>query len=53
VPEQGGDLLLQGVDGRVLAVDVVADLGGGHGGAHGLGRPGERVAAEVDGGHAA
>ena len=30
VPEQRGDLGLQRVDRRVLAVDVVADLGGGH-----------------------
>ena len=41
------------VDRRVLAVDVVADLGGGHRRAHAVGRAGERVAAQVDGGHAA
>src|SRR5262249_59920066 len=51
--EQPGDALLQAVDGRVLAEDVVADLRGGHGGAHARRRTGGRVAAEVDpgGGH--
>ena len=47
-PRQLGRALLQAVDGRVLAVDVVADLGLGHGPAH-LGRgPGDGVGAEVD-----
>ena len=31
VPEDLGGLLLEAVDGRILAVDVVADLGLGHG----------------------
>jgi hypothetical protein len=51
VAEQVGDLLLEGVDGRVLAVDVVADVGRGHDGPHRLGRPGQGVAAHVHGGH--
>ena len=44
----GGGQLLQAVDRRVLAVDVVADLGLGHGPAHG-GRGGrDGVGAQVD-----
>ena len=35
-------------DRRVLAVDVVADLGAGHRGPHRLGRTGEGVGAQVD-----
>ena len=38
VAEQPGDPLLERADGRVLAVDVVADLGARHRGAHRLGR---------------
>ena len=48
VAEQPGDPLLEREDGRVLAVDVVADLGPRHRGAHRVGRPGEGVGAEVD-----
>jgi hypothetical protein len=43
-----GGAALECPDGRVLAVHVVADLGRGHGGAHGGRRPGERIAPEVD-----
>ena len=42
-----GHVLLKAVDGGVLTVDVVADLGGGHGLAHGVGGHREGVAAEV------
>jgi hypothetical protein len=37
-PNRRGHPLLQGEDGRVLAVHVVADLGRGHGRAHPVGR---------------
>ena len=43
-----GRAALERPDGGILAIDVVADLGRGHGGAHGGRRPGERVAPEVD-----
>ncbi len=46
--EQPGDPLLERADGGVLAVDVVADLGARHRGAHRLGGTGDGVAAEVD-----
>ena len=46
--EQRGCERLQAVDRRVLAVRVVADLGGRHRGAHLVGRSGDRVAAEID-----
>lgn len=49
--EVGGQAAFQGDDGGVLAVDVVADLGVGHGGPHGRGRAGDGVAAQVDQGH--
>ena len=42
-----GDVVLEAVDGGVLAVDVVADVGGCHGLAHGGGGHREGVAAEV------
>ena len=42
---------LQAVDGRILAVDVVADLGRGHRRAHRRGRAGDGVAPQVDGLH--
>ena len=48
VAEQPGDPLLERRDRRVLAVDVVADLGAGHRLAHRVGRAGEGVGAEVD-----
>ena len=48
VAEQPGDPLLERVDRRVLAVDVVPHLGLGHGPAHPGGRPGDRVRAQVD-----
>jgi hypothetical protein len=43
----GGDLV-QAIDGGIVAEDVVADLGLGHGAAHGLGGLGDGVAAQVD-----
>ena len=46
--EHRGGQLLEPADGRVLAVDVVADLGLGHGTAHGRGRAGHGVGAQVD-----
>ncbi len=46
--ELGGRQLLEPANGGVLAVDVVADLGLGHGLAHGRGRLGDRVGAEID-----
>ena len=45
----GGGQLLQAVDRRVLAVDVVADLGVGHGPAHAGRRTGDRVGTQVYG----
>ena len=45
--EQVGHALLERVDGRVLAVDVVADLGVGHRRAHACGGTGDGVAAQV------
>ena len=51
--EQLGGALLERVDGRVVAEDVVADLGLGHGAAH-LGRGlGDGVGAQVDDRHMA
>ena len=50
LPEQGGRERLQAIDGRVLAVRVVADLGGRHRRAHLVGRPCDGVAAQIDGG---
>ena len=49
--EQLGGALLEGVDRRVVAEDVVADLGVGHRAAHRGGRMGDGVGAEVDTGH--
>ena len=46
--EHLGRLLLEAVDRRVLAVDVVADLGRGHRGAHLGGGTGHGVGAQVD-----
>ena len=45
--EQLGRARLQAVDRRVVAVDVVAHFGRGHGGAHGRARAGDGVASEV------
>jgi len=42
-----GGHLLQPAHGGVLAVDVVPDLGGGHGGAHRRGGTGDGVGSEV------
>ena len=50
-PQELGRALFQPVDGRILAVDVVADLGLRHGLAHLRGRLGDGVGAQVDGGH--
>ena len=51
--EQLGGALLEGVDRRVVAEDVVADLGLGHRPAHRRGRVGDGVAAQVDPWHGA
>ena len=49
--EQLGGAFLEGVDGRVVAEDVVADLGLGHRPAHRRRGLGDGVAAQVDPGH--
>ena len=41
----------EGVDGRILSEDVVADLGVGHGAAHLRGRAGDGVGTQIDHGH--
>ena len=46
--EDLGGASFEAVDGGVFAVDVVAYLGGGHGGAHLWSGLGEGVAAQVD-----
>jgi hypothetical protein len=46
--EQVGREILQAVDGGVVAIHVVADGRGGHGGAHRFGRFGDGIAAQVD-----
>ncbi len=43
-----GGALLQPVDGRIVAEPVVADLGVGHGPAHGGGGRGDGVRTEID-----
>ena len=48
LPDPLGEGVLQSVDRRVLAVDVVADLRLGHRPAHLRCRTGDRVGAEVD-----
>ncbi len=48
LPQELGDAPLQLVDGRVLALLLVADGRLGDGAAHSLGRPRRRVGAEVD-----
>ena len=50
--EQLGRPFLQGVDRRVLAPDVVTELGVGHRPAHRRGRQRDGVGAEIDDGHA-
>ncbi len=47
-PQQRRNLRLERVDGRVLAVDIIADLSLGHRDPHAGARPGDCVAAEVD-----
>ncbi len=49
--EQLGGAILEGVDGRVVAEDVVADFGVGHHPPHRRGRLGHRIASEIDEGH--
>ena len=49
--QQQGDRLLEGEDRRVVAQLLVADLGRGHGGAHGVGRARLGVGEEVHAGH--
>ena len=51
--EQLGGPLLQGVDGGIVAQDVVAHLGLGHRATHLGRRPGDGVAPQIDHGHAA
>ena len=46
--EQRGDALLEPAHRRILAVDVVADLGVGHRPPHRGGRAGDGVAAQID-----
>jgi len=46
--QQRRDAVLQRIDGRVLAVDVVAHFRGRHGLAHSGGRAGDGVAAQID-----
>ena len=48
LPRRSATRSSSAADRRVLAVDVVADLGLGHGSPHRVGRPGHGVAAEVD-----
>ena len=48
LPSSSAARFLEGVDGRVVAEDVVADLGVGHRPAHGLRRMGDGVAAQID-----
>ena len=48
VTEQLGCAPLELVDGRILALLLVADLGGGHRGKHLPAGPGDRVGAEID-----
>ena len=43
-----GDLLLQCVDARVIAKDIVAQRRGHHGGTHALGGARHSVAAQID-----
>ncbi len=43
-----GDPLFEGPDRRVLAIDIVPDLGLGHGPTHRRGGPGHRVGPQVD-----
>src|SRR5205085_1532615 len=40
--------LLQAVDRRVFAEDIVADLGGGDRGSHAGGRPGHGITAQIE-----
>ena len=46
--ENLGGALLEAIDGRVFAVDVVADLGLGHGAAHGGRGTSDGIAAKID-----
>ena len=48
--EELGRAAFELADGRVLAEDVVADLGGGHGGPHAGRRPGDGIAAQIEDG---
>ena len=51
--EKLGCALFESVDRGVVAEDVVTELGVGHGPAHGRGRVGDSVAAQVDPWHGA
>ena len=44
-----GDQGLQSIDGRVIAIHIIAHLRGRHGGTHFRRRPGHGIAAQVDG----
>jgi hypothetical protein len=46
--ENFGGTLLQAIDGRVLAVNVVAHFGFRHGATHRCGRFGDSIAAQID-----
>ena len=46
--QHAGHHLLEPLDGGVLAVDVVPHRSLGHRSAHGVARPGDRVAAQID-----
>ena len=46
--EHAGDSLFEAADGGVFAENIVADFGGGHGGAHAGGGASYGIAAEVD-----
>src|SRR5262249_36591426 len=46
--EHFSDSLFESADGRVLAENIVADFGGGHGGAHAGRRTSYGIAAKVD-----
>ena len=46
--EDLGRALFQPIDGRVFAIDIVADFGLRHGAAHGRGGAGDGVAAKID-----
>ena len=46
--EHGGDGILERVDARVVAEDIITERGRYHSGAHGRGRAGHGVAAQIN-----